>query len=69
MDFVYPERFPIKGMKPQGKAYKEAKKKDEHFLPIRLKEGWKFDPHGVTPFLQKCSGIDIDGLNVYYSLV
>jgi hypothetical protein len=29
MDFIQPEGFLIEGIKPQGKAYKEAEKKDK----------------------------------------
>jgi hypothetical protein len=32
MDFVHPERLPVEGVKPQSKAYEEAKNKDENFF-------------------------------------
>jgi hypothetical protein len=32
MDFVYPERLLIKGVKPQSKAYEKAKDKDKNFF-------------------------------------
>jgi hypothetical protein len=32
VDFVHPERFLIKGVKPQSKAYEETKNKDGNFF-------------------------------------
>jgi hypothetical protein len=32
MDFIYPERFLIKSVKPEGKAYEKAKDDDNNFL-------------------------------------
>jgi hypothetical protein len=34
MDFVYPEGLPVEGVKPQGKAYEEAKNKDKNFFSL-----------------------------------
>jgi hypothetical protein len=61
MDFVYPKGFLVKGIKSQSKTDKEAKNKDNDFLPFFLSEGGEIDFHEFTTLLQKNNGMDLDG--------
>jgi hypothetical protein len=36
VDFIYPEGFSVKGVKPQGKAYEKTKNDDKNFFPLYI---------------------------------
>ena len=50
MNLVSPERFLIKGVKPQGKAYEETENKDQNFFLFYLIQNVMFNPLIVTLF-------------------